>query len=151
MAKKLLAGTFGVLIVILGIAVWMRNQNVSMETYSNSEIKEEGKNIELPIARDNPNVGSVLLHYFITGVLKEVKTTDGKTVLILKNSSGLPEILLQPQTRISRITPPYESNTPIPLSVKDLRAGMNIDISMEYNVGSKSWATSDVFIATDKN
>ncbi len=154
MSKQFLGKTFLCLLVILGIGVLVvKQKNVSNNTGAPvvQQLNPDSRNIVLPIAIDNPNTGSVLLHYFLSGTLEEVKNTKDGYVISLSGAKDLPLLLLGSNTRISRITPPYGADSSVPLTVENLKKGMAIDISLEYDLRSSLWMIHDVFVPTDKN
>lgn len=122
------------------------------ETASRSLRPDNIKIIELPISLTSPNVGQVLVHYFLTGTIKKLEnSTEGTQIIVDTKDQSIPKITLTNQTRISKIAPPYSAETSLPLRISDLKAGVNIDISAEYDLREKIWIIRDVFVPTDRN
>ena len=105
----------------------------------------------LPIAPESPNVSNVLIHYFFTGTLKELKkAADGTEIILADADPNLPDIIVTNTTRVQKISPPYESNA-TPINVNTLKPGQRIDISAEFDLKTGAWFVLDVFFATDRN
>ncbi|HEV8601748.1 MAG TPA: hypothetical protein VGQ87_04110 [Patescibacteria group bacterium] len=159
MSKKTLWLSLVVLLIILTGSLIYKNRNrqhfynPSNSTSTNNQQTEQRdeKKVNLPIALDNSSVGSAFVHYFLTGKLQQVTSVAEGTKISLENSVGLPDLIITHSTRISRITPPYETSKPIPLSIKDLKPGQTLDLSLEYDLNHQVWFLHDVFLPTDKN
>ena len=161
MSKKLLGSLFVILVIVLVIIVIYKQQspqadyspttNSNNNTASTTTQSSDNHKTALPVALDNPNVGSVLIHYFFSGTLKQIETVSGGNRIVLQNSAGMPDLLITSVTRVSKITPPYDKTTPVPINIKDLKSGEHLDISAEYDLNQNIWFFRDVFLATDKN
>ena len=111
-----------------------------------------GSALGLPVPVDGPNIGSAFVHYFFTGSVKEVKKSgDGSLLVLYVTNDAIPEFPLAPDTRIARISQPYSAETSRMVSVSELKAGLVVDVSAEYDLRSGQWLTRDVFIPTDRN
>ena len=109
------------------------------------------KTLNMPFLLNDPSQGSVLLHYFINGSVKQIKNTAQGAQIILSNAdSSYPPFIIAKDTRISKITPPYASNN-VPITVSDLKPGNNIIISIEYDLTQQVWLMRDVLLPTDHN
>lgn len=158
MSKSGLLIIFIVLLLVLGGVGWyakmdvMDFQNVfAKKTLEVTPTLVNDRSVILPVGLDNPNVGSVRAHYFMAGTIKEVKSLPDGYEIVLANSKYLPKIVVNNGVRVSKITPPYNSAAPVPFPAKDLKPGMVIDISLEYELASEVWIIQDVFVPTDKN
>lgn len=106
----------------------------------------------LPVPIDGANVGGVFAHYFFTGAVKEVRrTAEGSVLVLYVTNDKIPEFPLAADTRIARISQPYSAETSRMVSVAELKAGLVVDVSAEYDLRSGQWFTRDVFIPTDRN
>jgi len=116
-------------------------------------LSDEGP-LVLPIPLSHPRVSSVMIHYFLTGVVQEVRQVQGGSELVLRDTlqgNGFPVLLIAPETRVERISPPYGQNTSKITKTSDLKPGLTVDLSIEYDLRAKSWGLRDVFIPTDRN
>lgn len=142
------------LFLILGYLVFKnKNTSVKTETLSenNTQVNVQENKYNLPVKRDSPNVGSVLIHYFFTGTLKELQKTIGGTRIVFADADpSLPDIIVTDKTRVQKITPPYESNA-ISININTLKSGQYIDVSAEFDVRTGTWNILDVYLATDRN
>ena len=110
------------------------------------------RTIELPVAIDDPKVGSVFIHYFFSGKIEKLKKTkEGLEISLDSDNGTIPLFTVVKDTRISRISPPYSASTSQPIASTSLKTGLYVDISTEYDVRSKTWTVHDVFVPTDKN
>lgn len=150
MSKKfLLSMLIGLTMILLIIVI--TNKDTSPEDLVSDEQSLSSNQIVLPIPLNNPAVGSALIHYFISGSVQSVGSVDGGHQLVLANSNDLPILLINSDVRISQITPPYGANSSKSITVSSLKQGMNVDISMEYELGTNTWIIRDIFVPTDKN
>ncbi|TSC61885.1 MAG: hypothetical protein G01um101448_489 [Parcubacteria group bacterium Gr01-1014_48] len=107
---------------------------------------------DFPIPLDHPNVGSVFVHYFLTGTIDQIKNVSEGTQIVLEGAQKtLPQIIATKESRISRISQPYSDTTLTIIRASDLRKGMQTDISIEYELRSRLWIVRDIFIPTDRN
>lgn len=144
MEKKPGLAIFIILLIILGIVAG--NKYSKQKGEENVKIGDSMTSLELPIALDNPNVGSTLIHYFLRGTIQEVKNiSSGSNQLILEDSS-LPDLIISSETRISQITMPYDGTEPVTKTITDLKPGLNIDLSIEYDINIKQWFLRDVYL-----
>lgn len=118
--------------------------------FNASENPPPANNTAFPVEPGATNVGQVFLHYFFEGSLKSVYKSATSSELVLENPD-LPKILVDQAVRISKIKPPYQHTAPILAGQKDLKVGVYVIISAEYDLNSKSWIIRDVFIPIDKN
>lgn len=106
----------------------------------------------VPIAIDGPNIGGAFVHYFFTGSVKEVKkSAEGSVLVLYVTNDAIPEFPIASDTRVSRISQPYSAETSRPIGLSELKAGLVVDVSAEYDLRSGQWFTRDVFIPTDRN
>ena len=117
------------------------------DTPKTEQINQDQTAQSFPIALTEPGLGQVFVHYFING---KITALENGNLIVLENSN-LPKFQLSPETRVSKLTPPYGSQSSIIVSKNELKPGLNIIISAEYDVRSKEWIVRDVYIPTDKN
>lgn len=150
MTRKILIAIFIVLVLILATVTVFKirgNRNKSIEN-----TPQNFSSIELPIKLNEPVVGSMFLHYFLSGAIKNVEKVDGQYLVTLVEDSGsLPSITIDQETRVSKISAPYNEKTTEKISPARLKKGLKIDISTEYDLRAKQWFTRDIFVPTDKN
>lgn len=157
MSKSGLFVTFIILLLILGGVAWYSKVDVKnwQSLFSNKVEKSEpvvdDTNVVLPVGVNNPNVTGVRVHYFMEGVIKEIKGHPEGFEVTLNNANNLPPIIIKTGVRLSKITPPYNSNVPAPFLFKDLKPGLTIDVSLEYELATQKWIVHDIFVPTDKN
>jgi len=154
MKKNIPFITFIALLLVLGYLV-LDNKNTLFKTKTLNENYSQGSGsvgqYNLPVARDSKNVGNVLIHYFFTGKLKEIKVSaDGAEVIFLNADPSLPRLIVTSRTRVTKITPPYELNGRS-IDINTLKPGDIIDISAELEINTGRWSVLDVFFATDRN
>ena len=157
MSKQSLLISFLLIVIILGGLGWY--YNVDLSNLKNITNKQDSvvvkaldeKAIILPIAPNNPNVSATKVQYFVYGTIADIKTVSQGSEIFLANSKDIPSLVIKSGVRISKITPPYNLNPAIPLTVKDLKTGMVVDLSLQYDVVSQSWVLLDVFVSTDRN
>lgn len=151
---------FLTLVIIVGGFMWYSKSDVALiqsifdktQTARPVKLDIDGNKIaSLPIALNNPSVSSAKIHYYIFGTIKEIKTTSEGQLIVLNNTQETPPLVLDTGVRISKITPPYNINPAVPLTVKDLKVGTVIDVSLEYDLNSGVWSMLDVFVSTDRN
>lgn len=143
-----------ILVFVLGYLV-QENKNTLIKTKNlsknNGQTGVQENKYNLPVKENSPNVGSVLIHYFFTGTLRELqKTTGGTKIIFVDADPNLPSIIVTNKTRVQRITSPYESNRTL-ININTLKSGQHIDVSAEFDVKTGIWYVLDVFLATDKN
>lgn len=152
--RKISIITFVILFIVAGILLLQRS-GFKFKTANLKPIAQSPTNtsLELPFPLENPHVaGEAFIHYFFTGTLKEIKNTAvGKEIILDIQGAPAPQFLVTPETRISRITPPYSEQTSQRIRLEDLKAGHNLNISAEYSLTTKQWFTRDVFLPTDRN
>lgn len=96
-----------------------------------------------------PDYSPTLIRYAFTGTIKSLTNVASGTQLNLINvSSDLPPIIIDSATRISKIS---ANNSLTPLTIKDLKAGLVADISMDYEKDQKVWYLRDIYLRTDAN
>ena len=153
--RKRAVAVFVVLIVGLAAVVIAGLSRVPKDAGPSVPADSTGNNspiLGLPVPIDGPNVGGAFAHYFFTGSVKEVKKSGEGSVLVLYvTNDAIPEFPLGPDTRIARISQPYSAETSRMVSVNELKAGLVVDVSAEYDLRSGQWLTRDVFIPTDRN
>ena len=160
-ARKSFLILLGVVVVIFAIIGLSRLKNrFGAETFtgdtrdfSSVRVEENKLSSDFPIPLDHPNIGSVLVHYFLTGTIDQVKKVPEGTQIVLggEDQKMLPRIIATKESRISRISKPYSDTTRKVMRADDLRAGMQTDISIEYDLRSHLWIVQDVFIPVDRN
>ncbi len=143
--------TLFILLCVLGYLLFAGKQRSVDNTFPSLKNNTKTSTFSLPVSQDSPNVTSVLAHYFFTGKVKKLQKVENGTKIIYENAdSKLPELVVTDKTRVSKITPPYETNHSF-ININDIHPGQIIDISAEYDVRSSSWNILDVFFATDRN
>jgi len=112
------------------------------------------KIVNLPVPLGTPNVGLMFVHYFFSGSIKELKKTDSGTQIILDTpNKDIPEIIATQTTTIAKVTIPAPATPvpPKPMNVSELKAGHNVDVSMEFDPVLKHWVLLGVFLPSNKN
>lgn len=128
-----------------------RSSKIAGKGGAQSNENKPSSGYTLPVALENKNVGAVLVHYFFTGKLKELeKTAAGTKIVFLDADPGLPDLIIARDTRISRLTPPYEQNH-TEININTLKPGNTIDVSAEFDVRAGAWFVRDVYMPTDRN
>jgi len=126
---------------------WQNKKSVS-----NALEKTAKGTVVLPVPIENPRVGSAFLHYFFRGKIKEIQNiANGSQIILEDANSALPPFVIIPTTRISLIAPPYNASTVSPIPLSKLQPGIEVELSMEYDLRSTTWRVQDVFIPTDRN
>jgi hypothetical protein len=173
--NKVQGSIFIILVVVIGVLGWLNRAKFHQKTQVKSSVVSQsgnqpsgsdfpvgslpadnaiyGKNaVDLPLQLSNPSEGSALLHYFINGVVKEIKNTpQGPQIILTSANTKLPAFIVAKDTRISKISPPYGQQNSVPMSVTDLKSGSTIIISTEYDLAQKVWLLRDVLFPTDRN
>ena len=144
--------TLSLLILLLVYLVNVNKSKLFQSTNSSVISQTElSSKPDFPVSIESKNVNGVLIHYYFTGKLKELKKTSLGTQIIYEDADQtLPALVAGPKTRVEKITPPYELNA-INININSLKVGQIIDISAEYDVRSNTWNVLDVFLATDRN
>jgi hypothetical protein len=106
---------------------------------------------DFPLSVNSQSVTSAYVHYYLTGTISEVKNDGGYEIILDSSETNLPALIIGERTRISRITPPYSESTSQLMAASDLKEGLVVDISIEYDLRNKNWNILDVFVPTDKN
>lgn len=156
MKKNIPLTTLVLLLLILGYLIFenkdaLFKKKTLNENKKGTQVDVPKNKYNLPIKEDSINVSSVLIHYFFTGKLKELKKTDGGTQIIYENTDpALPILIATSKTRISKITPPYDVNHTF-IGINELKVGQTIDISAEFDIKTDLWSVLDVLLATDRN
>ena len=105
-----------------------------------------------PIPLNNPSVTAVYAHYYFSGKIKEINKTDKGSEIVLETADEkIPHLLVDKETRYSRISLPYSTATMRPIKFGDIVQGMVIDVSVEYDIRGKSWIVRDVYVPDDRN
>ncbi len=139
-------------VVIAGLSRVPKEPGPLAPTGPSGPTGNNGPVLGLPVPVDGPNVGSAFVHYFFTGSVKEVKKSgDGSVLVLYTTNDAIPEFPLAADTRIARISQPYSAETSRMVSVNELKTGLVVDVSAEFDLRSGQWLTRDVFIPTDKN
>jgi len=152
---------FSVLILIfliiaaVSMAVFYSWKNDKLKIISNNDEVSNYSDANAPyypLATNDPIVSATLIHYFLTGTIKEVIKHSEGSQIILENDDGRASFLIiKNDTRISRISLPYSAQTSVSVKTDALKAGVIVDISAEYDIRAKTWHVRDVFIPTDRN
>jgi guanyl-specific ribonuclease Sa len=109
----------------------------------------------LPVSADDPNVQNVLpnysatlIRYSFTGTIAELTPTkDGIQMNFKNQSTVLPVIMITKDTRVSKIT----GGKVTAITSADLKTGLVVDITMDYEKTQKVWYLRDIFVPTDRN
>ena len=145
--RKILIVSFFILIVSVPTVYWFGKRATPPKLDA-----EKIPALSLPILLDNPQIGSVFIHYFLNGEIENL-VYRGNDILIQLKSVGaqIPEIAVTDATRVWKTSPPYTETSSVRLNKKDLKAGQMVDVSAEYDLKTEEWIIRDIFIPTDKN
>lgn len=153
--RAMILTLFGLISGLAVVGFWFSKSTISSffqekETPSPELLDQSSvKDFKPPLSLDHSQVTSALLHYFLTGTIKSVK--GNQIYLDTKGDNSLPSLIISPETRISKITLPYSASTSVSITVRELRPGQTVDISVEYDLRSKTWLLRDVFLPTERN
>lgn len=110
----------------------------------NQKALTETKTVSLPVDLNNQNVSTVYLAYNFFGPIKELKTTDKGTQIILDTSNNsLPNFIIDKGTKVLTVT---DGNEMSPANEDDLKPGLRISISTTYELKTSFWMTRNVYI-----
>ena len=145
----------GALIVSLAVIFGPKLKNFSPQgkkimigDTTSTENIDAGDSQNYPIALNEPGVGQAFIHYFIEG---KITAIEGQQDTIVLDNPKLPKFQLGAETRIAKMSPPYGSQNSTIIKQGELKAGLNIIISAEFELRSQQWLVRDVFVPTDKN
>lgn len=144
--------------VLVAVFYWnggkkLTGQDAGTETQkTDASANNSASNPLLPLSVDSKAVTGALVHYFVSGKIKEIKeANEGKQLVLDSEEKNLPMLVIGDKTRISKITPPYSENTSKFIKIDELKPGMVVDLSIEYDLRSKMWSLQDVFVPADRN
>ncbi len=136
------------LAIIAGPKLKIKAPPASNTQTGNQEKVKQEETSNFPISLSDPSIGQAFVHYFINGKIAALES--GNNIIVLDNAS-LPKFTLSGESRVSKLTPPYGAQSSMAEARNELKAGLNIIISAEYDLRSKAWIVRDVYIPTDKN
>ncbi len=150
LSTKLLGLTLLILLSISGYLYW---QKLPKPSSNNSDSKtESSEGLTLPVPLTNKNIQGAYVHYFFTGTIKSLAPAGDNTDLVLEGAdTDLPTFTITDKTRLHTIKPPYGSENAVNIKTSDLKTGLVVDISAEYDLKNKIWLLRDVFVPEDRN
>jgi len=152
--STLIIATVVVLAVSAAIVAWSffglgRAQPSSQSTKLPTQLPQQKtpqaniNTITSPISLNNPDIRPVIILYFFTGILQDMKAVAGGTQLITdKSVDGIPSFIVTDSTTIVF----YNNDQQTPATINDIKPNQRIGLNIIYHLEKKTWAIHKVLI-----
>lgn len=128
---------------------WVK-KNIKSQIPQSNERQFKKTAASFPIELDARGIDQVLLHYFISATLANtIKTPAGLSIKLVEEI--IPSFIIGPDTRISKIIPPYSEKNSIAAGPEILTSNVKVILSAEYDLRTTQWIVRDIFVPTDRN